>query len=378
MRGRLTDRFDELVPPNLRPLEAYQPGKPLSELSRELGIPVDGIIKIASNENPLGPSPRAIEATRRMLHESSIYPDNEAHSLRHALASRLGVDPAELVFGSGSNELIHLLVRSFCRPGIDRVVTHRYAFLSYRQATEITGALLSEAEVKPDLSCDADALIAAMTDDTRIVLVANPNNPTGAHLTRSELERIVEALPEQAILVLDEAYHEYAAGMWADYPSSQPYRQHRPLLVTLRTFSKAYGLAGMQIGYGIADRRVVNHVNRVRRPFNVSSVAQAAALAALEDTDHVARSIETARTCIAALTAGLTPLGIKVYPSLANFVLMDVGRESVPVYQALLRQGVIVRPMGGWGLPRCLRVSVCTTEQTDRVLSTLSRVLAGC
>ncbi len=375
MRQRMTDWFEQLVPPNVRELTAYQPGKPLAEVARELGI--QDVIKIASNENPLGPSRKAVEGAQRALAEANVYPDNEAFLLRRELSSRLGVDPAELAFGSGSNELIHLLVRAFCRPGIDRVVTHRYAFLSYRQAAQTHGVLLTETGVRTDLGCDIDALIAGMTDDTRLVFLANPNNPTGAHLTRDELERVVEAVPQRAILVIDEAYHEYAVGMWPDYPSSQSYRlAGARLLVTLRTFSKIYGLAGMQIGYAVGDRRVIEILNRVRRPFNVSSVSQAAALEALSDTDHVARSIEVARDGIAALIRDVTPLGATVYPSLGNFVLVDIGRDAQAVYESLLRHGVIVRPMGAWGLPTCLRISVGTPAQISRLVAGLARVLA--
>ncbi|HEU5059397.1 MAG TPA: histidinol-phosphate transaminase [Kofleriaceae bacterium] len=362
------------VPPNIAALEPYQPGKPIEELERELGV--TGIIKLASNENPLGPSPRALEAARAALAAAHLYPDGSGFALRRALVDRLGVEPGEVALGAGSNELIHLLVRTFCRPGEDEVVTHRHAFISYLIAARTHGVEAIETAVRPDdLGCDVDALCAAFGPRTRIVFLANPNNPTGAHLRRAELEQILAALPPRALLVIDEAYHEYASAMDADYPPSQRYRQGRPGIVTLRTFSKIYGLAGLRVGYAVADRRVVAELDRVRRPFNVSSVAQAAALAALDDAEHVARSVEAARAGLPALAAGLGALGLRVLPTLGNFLLVDLGRPAAPIYQALLARGVIARPMGAWGLPGHLRISLGTPAEIERVVAAVRAVL---
>lgn len=373
----MSDRVDDIVPANIASLVPYEPGKPIEEIERELGL--SGVIKLASNENPVGPSRLAVAAAQAALAEAHLYPDTDVYRLRRKLAASLGVDPSELVFGAGSNELIHVIVRAFCRPRVDRVVSHRYAFPSYALAAHTHDAPFTEAAVTADLRCDVDALIAAMTDDTRIVFLANPNNPTGANLTTAEFERVRAAIPPRAILVVDEAYHEYASRMLADYPSSQRAWQAAPggpMLLTLRTFSKIYGMAGFQIGYAIGDRRLVAIVNRVRRPFNVSSVAQAAAIAALDDTDHVERSVDAARESIAELSAAATRLGLRPYPSATNFVLIDVGRESTAVYQALLHQGVIVRPMASWGLERCIRISVGTPAQTARAVAALATVLS--
>ena len=366
------DRF--AVPGHVAALEPYQPGKPIEELERELGI--TGIVKLASNENPLGPSPRALGAARAALGAANLYPDGSGFALRRGLSERLALEPGEVALGAGSNELIHLLVRTFCRPGEDQVVTHRHAFISYVIAARTHGVEVVETAVRPeDLGCDVDALVAAFGPRTRLVFLANPNNPTGAHLTRAELERILAAVPPRALLVIDEAYHEYAVAIGADYPSSQPYRRDRPWIVTLRTFSKIFGLAGLRVGYAVADRRVVSELDRVRRPFNVSSVAQAAALAALDDTDHVARSVEAARTGLPALADGLGALGLRVLPSLGNFILVDMGRPAAPVYQALLTRGVIARPMGAWGLPGHLRISLGTPPEIERAVAAVRAVL---
>lgn len=363
------------VPDHVGQLRPYQPGKPIEELERELGI--QGAVKMASNENPLGPSPRAVEAVRAHLAAAHLYPDGSAFALKRALAERLEVAPDELVVGAGSNEIIHLLVDTFCQPG-DQVLTHDYAFISYRLAAQARGIEAVTAPVTAELRCDVDALCAAMGPRTRLVFLANPNNPTGAHLRRDELERILEAAPPGALVVVDEAYHEYATALDpGGYPPAQPYRKDVPRLVVLRTFSKIYGLAGLRIGYAVCDRRVAGYIDRVRRPFNASSLAQAAARAALEDTEHVARSVEAARTGLARLAAGLSGHGLTVLPSLGNFVLVGVGREAAPVYQGLLTRGVITRPMGAWGLPRHLRISLGAAAEIDRVIDAMPAVLAG-
>jgi histidinol-phosphate aminotransferase len=368
--------FSGLVPDNIATLAPYQPGKPVEELERELGI--TGAIKIASNENPMGPSPLAVEAATRAVREAHLYPDGAAHHLRAALAERNAVRPEQLVFGAGSNELIYLVVGTFCKPGHDQLVTHQYAFISYRLAARAHDVDFVAAEVTGDLRCDVDALIAAFTPRTKLVILANPNNPTGAHLRRGELERLLAALPARALLVVDEAYHEYAAAV-ADadeYPHSQRYQtEDEPRIITLRTFSKIYGLAGLRVGYGIGHPAVIDFINRLRRPFNVNSVAQAAALAALSDDDHVARSQQAAAGGIDELSRAVAELGLRAYPSLCNFVLVDVGRPAAPVYDALLGHGVIVRPMGAWGLDGHIRISVGTPEQTRRVTQALRDVL---
>ncbi|HKE14277.1 MAG TPA: histidinol-phosphate transaminase [Kofleriaceae bacterium] len=363
------------VPEHIARLSPYLPGKPALQLERELGI--TGAIKMASNENPLGPSPRALEAARRAAGEMHLYPDGASFALRRGLAAHHGVDMDELVVGGGSNELIHLLVRTFCAPGRDEVVTHRHAFISYALAARTHGVDVVETPVTRELRCDVDALCAGFGPRTRLVFVANPNNPTGSHLTRAELEEVLERAPARALVVVDEAYHEYAAGLDPDYPAIEPYRAERPAVVALRTFSKIHGMAGLRIGYAICDRRAARRLDQTRRPFNVTSVAQVAALAALDDREHVARSLEAAASGVAALTRGFSGLGLTVLPSLANFVLVDVGREADGVYQGLLERGVITRPMAAWGLPRHLRVSIASAPDIARAVDAMAAVLAG-
>lgn len=365
--------FDELAASHIARLKAYQPGKPLSELERELGI--TNAIKIASNENPMGPSPLAVEAATRALSSAHIYPDGGCFELRKALCARLGVAPDELVFGAGSNEIIYLIVHAFCRPG-DQILTHKYAFISYRLSAMAYDIEFVDADVTPQLACDVDALIDAVTPKTRVLFLANPNNPTGSHVVKADFERLLDALPERVIVVVDEAYHEYATASGADYPSSATYRSEaRPGVITLRTFSKIYGLSGMRVGYGIGDPRLLGYLERVRRPFNVNSIAQAAATAAVDDDAHVAASCEAARSGIEQISKEAERLGCTAYPSLGNFVLIGVGRDAAGVYDQLLRKGVIVRPMGAWGLGEHLRISVGTAEETQRVVAALSDVL---
>ncbi len=370
---RMEDVFETLAPDYIRPLKPYQPGKPVEELERELGI--RDIIKIASNENPMGPSPLAVAAAQQALLSGNFYPDGYCFELRRALAEGLDVDPSQLVFGAGSNELVYLLVQTFCRPGVDEVLSHKYAFISYKLAALSHNVRFVEAEVTPELSCDVDALIAAITPRTRIIFLANPNNPTGSHVTRAQFERLLAALPPTTILAVDEAYYEYAIASDADYARSQDYAKDYPLLISLRTFSKIYGLAGLRVGYGIGHPKLVNYIDRVRRPFNVNAIGQVAGRAALGDVEHVKRSSAAARSGIPALSQAVAAIGLTPYPSLCNFVLVDVKREAGPVYDALLRAGVIVRPMGPWGLPNHVRISIGTPEQTQRVVDTLARVL---
>lgn len=368
--------FDTLAPDHVRNLPTYQPGKPVEELERELGL--RGVVKMASNENPMGPSPLAIEAAARALGKSHLYPVDDAFYLRRAMAERLGVSPEGLIFGAGSNEIIYLILHALCRPGQDEVLTHQYAFISYRLAAMAHDVPFVEAPATADLACDVDALIAAMGPRTKVVLLANPNNPTGSHVRTSDFERILAALPPQAVLVMDEAYYEYAVsrGGASQYPSSLAYQSERdPRILTLRTFSKIYGLAALRVGYGIGHPRVIGYIERVRRAFNINSVAQAAALAALDDEAHVARSQEAARAGIDALIAGVERLGLRAYPSLANFMLVGTGRDAEPIYKSLLAQGVIVRPMRAWGLPQHLRISAGTPSDTERTLAALAQTM---
>lgn len=369
----MSDAVANLVRENIKGLRAYQPGKPIEEVERELGI--SNIIKIASNENPLGPSPLGLAAAAKAVAECHLYPDGAAFKLRAKLAQTLDLDPDRLVFGSGCNEVVQMLIGAFCVPGRDQVLSHKYAFISYRLQTLAHGCEFVEADVTDSLACDVDALLAAVTDRTKLIFVANPNNPTGSHLDKAQLEKLLEGAPKHAIIVIDEAYHEYARVADPAYPNSQSYAQDRPLLVTLRTFSKIYGLAGMRVGYGICDASTADYLNRIRRPFNVNLVGQEAALAAIDDTEHVKRSADLAKSGIDLFRSAASELGVVAYPSLGNFVLIDVKRPSQDVYDSLLQQGIIVRPMAAWGLSTHLRISIGTSEQNQRAVDALKTVL---
>jgi histidinol-phosphate aminotransferase len=358
-----------LVIPTIEGLAPYEGGKPIEELARELGI--TDAVKLASNENPLGPSPRAMEAVRRVLTESHRYPDGAAFNLREKLAQKHGVSRDEILLGCGSNELLDLAVRTFCTPE-HHIVFAEPAFVVYRIAALASGIPFTDVPLTPGLVHDLPAMAAAVKPQTRVMFVANPNNPTGTHVGRAAVEKLLREVPPEVIIVMDEAYLEYADA--PDYPDSLELRGLRERLMVCRTFSKIYGLASLRVGYAVAPRAIIDYMNRVRAPFNVSSVAQAAALAALDDQDH----LQTARSLNAKerkrLTETLSSRGLAVAPSQANFVLVDVKRPARAVYDALLKKGVIVRPFAS--LPSSLRVTVGTERENDRFLSALSEVLS--
>jgi histidinol-phosphate aminotransferase len=353
----------------------YQAGKPIDELERELGI--TGVIKVASNENPLGPSPRALAAIPAALPHLHLYPDAGGFALRRALATRLGYDVGQIALGNGSNDLLYQLVLATCEPA-DEVLSHEYAFLSYRLAAQVVGRRFVAAPATPELACDVDALIAAITPRTKLVVVGTPNNPTGSVITRAQMDRLIAALPERALLVIDEAYIEYAA-MWPeiDHADGMAAARRDPRVIVLRTFSKIYGLAGLRVGFAVADKAVIDVLGRVGRTFHVSSLALIGALAALDDAEHVARSAQHARRTLERYAAELRGPDVRIYPSLGNFVLIDCGRPSTPLYDTLLRRGVIVRPMAAWGLAHHLRLSVARDEDMPRVIGALNDVLGA-
>jgi histidinol-phosphate aminotransferase len=360
------------VPPHVQNLDVYQPGKPIEELERELGI--SGAVKVASNENPLGPSPRALAALPPALAQLHLYPDAGGFALRRVLASKYGLELAQIALGNGSNDLLYQLVLATCEP-TDEVLSHAYAFLSYRLAAQVAGRPFVAAKCTPELACDVDALIAAITPRTKLVVLGTPNNPTGSVITRAGMDRIVAALPARALLVIDEAYAEYAA-QWpeVDHADGLTLLRRDPRIVVLRTFSKIYGLAGLRIGFAASSPEVIDVLNRVGRTFHVSSLAQIGAQAALDDTEHVARSAALARAAVERFAREIRG---KVYPSLANFVLIDCGRPSAAIYDQLLRRGVIVRPMAAWGLPDHIRVSIAREQDMARVIAAINEVLAA-
>ncbi len=347
----------------------YAPGKPLEELERELGI--RDAVKLASNENPVGPSPKVVEALGRALASVSFYPDGAAFALRSALAAHHGVDLDEICLGNGSNELIDLLCRTFPGPD-DHAVFGRPSFVCYWLGCTAAGVPFTEAPLREDLAWDVDALLASVEPRTKLLFLANPNNPTGAYVARQELHRLLRELPPRVVCVVDEAYVEFADA--DDYASALELRDLRERLIVLRTFSKAYGLAGLRVGYAIGPRALIDGLQRMRAPFNVGSLGQLAARVALEDPEHVRAYVELNRRERARVTAGLRELGLSVAPSQANFVLVDVGRPGQELYQALLRKGVIVRPMPP-PIDRHLRISIGTAAMNDRMLAAMAEVL---
>lgn len=362
------------IPAHIRTLDAYQPGKPIEEVERELGI--SGAIKVASNENPLGPSPSALAAIPAALAQLHLYPDAGGFALRRALAAKLGVAFDELALGNGSNDLLYQLVLAMCEP-TDEVLSHHYAFLSYRLAAQVAGRAFVAAPATAQLSCDIDALIAAITPRTKLVVIGSPNNPTGSVVTQAGAERLLRALPPRALLVIDEAYAEYTAA-WpeVDRVDGIGLRTRDSRVIVLRTFSKIYGLAGLRVGYGVADRVIIDAIARVTRTFHVSSLALVGATAALRDVEHVEISARHARAAIQQLQSEVKGPGVQVYPSTANFVLIETGKPALEVYDRLLRAGVIVRPMTAWGLPTCIRVSIATAQDMPRVIAALNHAFS--
>jgi histidinol-phosphate aminotransferase len=360
----------ELSPSYVRTIAPYQPGKPISEVARELGLKEENIIKLASNENPLGIGPRTRAAIDAALGDIARYPDGSGFELKQALSRRYGVDPLSIVLGNGSNDVLELVAASFLGPGRAAVMS-QHAFAVYPLATQARGARTILAPAK-DYAHDLDAMARAVDDETYVIWIANPNNPTGTYARPDELEPFLRKVPERVLVVLDEAYNEYIhADLRAD---PVKWLRRHPNLVVTRTFSKAYGLAGLRVGYGLAHPVVADLMNRVRQPFNVSSVAQAAALAALADDDFVDASRALNRQGMEQITSGLTRLALDFIPSYANFVSFRAP-DAGAVYDRLLRLGVIVRPIAGYGMPDFLRVSIGLPEENARFLAALEQVL---
>jgi histidinol-phosphate aminotransferase len=367
--------FCDLAVPGVQRLQPYQPGKPIEELEREYGV--SDIVKLASNENALGPSPKALAAARDALAEMHRYPDGSAYGLRQALARHHDVAPAAITLGAGSNDVLDLIARAFLGPGREAVFS-AHAFAVYPISTLATGATPVEAPANPPehsqpYGHDLQAMHAAIGERTRVVFVANPNNPTGNWLSMAEIERFLADVPPQVVVVLDEAYVEYAAGA-PDYQEGSALLRRYPNLIVTRTFSKAYALAGLRVGYGLSSPELADLLNRVRLPFNVNIPAQAAAVAALADAEHVARSVRQNAEGMEQLQRGLKALGLRWLPSAANFLCVQVGARAADVYEGLLRRGVIVRPVAGYKLPSFLRVSIGLPREIDKLLAALKEL----
>lgn len=371
----MTD-ISEYANPGVLALRPYQPGKPIEELEREYGV--SNIIKLASNENPLGPSPRALEAMRAELADVWLYPDGNGFELKQKLAAKHGVGMDWITLGNGSSDVLEFAVRVFVGPG-DEVLFSEHSFALYPLLTQAVGGKGIVAPAKA-WGHDLAAMQSRINERTRVIFIANPNNPTGTWLGEAELKAFIREVPEHVLVVVDEAYFDYAIEPTtgaADYPDTSRWVERYPNLMVARTFSKSFGLAGVRVGYAISHPQVADLMNRVRPPFNVNSVALAAAAAALDDAEHLEHSVRMNADGLKQLVAGFESMALEYIPSVGNFISVDVGREAGPVYEALLHEGVIVRPVANYGMPNHLRVTVGTTEENERFLTALDKVLTN-
>lgn len=369
----MTD-FLSLTTPGIRGLQPYQPGKPIDELAREYGL--SDIIKLASNENPLGPSPKAIAAMRAALEQIWLYPDGNGFELKQRIAALHAVELSQITLGNGSSDPLDFAVRCFAGPG-DEVLFSEHAFALYPLLTRSVGATPVAVAAKA-WGHDLEAIADRVSANTRLIFIANPNNPTGTWLGAESLERFVAGLPAEVIVVIDEAYVDYArypATGASDYPDTIGWLARYPNLIITRTFSKSYGLAGARVGYALSHPQVAGVLNRVRPPFNVNTLALVAAVAALDDPAHLRRSLAMNAEGLQQLYRGFDGLGLDYIPSVGNFVSVDVGRPGEEVYQALLQRGIIVRPVANYGMPNHLRVTVGLPEENRRLLEALAAIL---
>ena len=354
--------------PGVDTIQPYQGGKPIEEVQRELGI--TDIIKLASNENPLGPSPLAVQAIAENAAHVHHYPDGNAYYLKRELAAHIDVSPEHLILGNGSNDVLQLVAEAYIAQG-DEVIYAAGAFVVYSLMTKLCGATAVVVPMVNDTH-DLTAMAAAVTDKTKVIFVANPNNPTGTMVTAAETAAFMERVPDDVLVVFDEAYYEYVAR--SDYPQTLPYVLEGRNFVITRTFSKIYGLAGLRIGYGIAPPALVETLNRVRQPFNCSLVGQAAARAALKDTDHVKESQRSNAVGKAFLYKAFDDLGLRYIETEGNFIMLHVEPSGAEITDALLKQGVIVRPMAGYGYPNSVRVTIGTQQENERLITALKAV----
>jgi histidinol-phosphate aminotransferase len=368
--------FDEFISARIRNIGGYAPGKPIKQAERESGVKC---IKMASNENPFGPSPRALEAIQQAAGEVNLYPDNEVSELRARMAKAHGVQPANIVVTAGSTSLLDVIARTVLEPG-SKAITSERSFIVYPIVTKLAGAELVQVPMKDD-AFDLEAIAAAVDEKTRLVFLANPNNPTGTRVSAGAVDRFLERLPERVLVVLDEAYADFAQDFTArrgasEYSHSIEYvRQNCPVMV-LRTFSKAHGLAGVRVGYGIGPAELAATFSRVRTAFMVSAVAEAAAIAALEDSAHLKKSIENNAAGEQWLMTQLREMGYRPPETWANFIYVDVGEDSVAVAKRMQAEGVIIRPLSAWGAKTAIRVSIGTPGQNEAFVKALKKVMA--
>jgi len=365
------DMKKQLAKSGVLSIKPYEPGKPIEEVSRELGIPEPDIIKMASNENPVGPSPLGVQAIKDCADQVNLYPDGDCYYLKIDLAEHLGVKTENIIMGNGSNDVLQIIADTFIKPD-DEVIYSRHAFVVYPLVTKVADAKSVVTDMK-NYTHDLEAMADAITDKTKVIFIANPNNPTGTMVTEDQVEKFMKRVPDDVLVVFDEAYYEYVSR--SDYPKTIKYVYNGRTVITLRTFSKIYGLAGLRVGYGIARPDIIGVMNNVRQPFNVSMVAQAAARASLKDKDHVEKSIRINSEGKEYLYKELTSIGLDYVPSEANFILVHLNRSGSEVMSKLLREGVIVRPVGGYEFPNSVRITIGTPEQNQRLISALERVL---
>ncbi len=360
----------ERANPQLRDLVAYEPGKPIEDVAREIGLRPDQIIKLASNENPLGPSPAAVTAMRQALERAHFYPDGGGYYLREAIADKFALNRENVILGNGSNEIIEFIGHAFLQPGAE-IITAEHAFVVYKLMATLFGAATIEVP-DPNFTHDLDAMAAAITPATREIFVANPNNPTGTLVGQAALDRFVERVPERVIIVFDEAYHEF---LEEPIDTLKFVREGRPNVIVLRTFSKIQGLAGLRIGYGLGASDLITVLHKTRQPFNANAIAQAGALAGLADGEHQTKTRALTIEGRQRFEGAFAEMGLEYVPSQANFVLVKVG-DGDAVFKALLRRGIIVRAMASYQLPEWIRVSIGTPAQNERFLAELPQVLA--
>jgi histidinol-phosphate aminotransferase len=358
----------DLANPQLRDLAVYEPGKPIEETAREVGVDPTAIIKLASNENPLGPSPKAVQAMRTALENAHLYPDGNGFYLCKAIASKLGLNSENVILGNGSNEVIEFLGHAFLNPG-DDVITCQYAFIVYKLLATAFSVRTIETP-SPDYQQNLDAALEAITPKTRLIFIPNPNNPTGTLVSQGAIERFMSRIPDSIIVVFDEAYFEFLD----DPPDTLWYVRERRNVVVLRTFSKVHGLAGLRIGYGIAPRDLIEILHKTRQPFNVNSIAQAGAIAALDDEAYLRETKRIVDQGLAFLQQQFAEMRIPFVPAVANFVMVNVG-DGCAVFEKLLQRKIIVRPLKGYGLPEWVRISVGTMEQNKKLIAALKDVL---
>jgi histidinol-phosphate aminotransferase len=356
--------------PQLKDLVSYKPGKPIEELARERGLKPTDIIKMASNENPLGPSPKAVEAMTKELQKAHIYPDGGGYRLREALANKFGVSMEQVMLGNGSNEIIEFVGHAFLKPG-DNVITAKHAFVVYKLMATLFGAETIEVP-DPNFVHDLDAMLAAITPRTKEVFIANPNNPTGTMVGMDALERFMDRVPDHVVTVIDEAYYEFVTSP----PDTMRFVREGRNVILLRTFSKIQGLAGLRIGYGIGPVELIEVLQKTRQPFNANAIAQAGAIAGLLDEDHQNRTKQITDEGRIYLQDEFAKMGLEYVPSSANFVLVRVG-DGNQVFQKMLDKGIIVRAMAEYKLPDWVRISIGTKEQNERCIATLKEVLQG-